>query len=462
MTPGAATARHTRTGSRSVALRPETRRCAIYSRKSVEERHATDFGSIDAQREAGAAYVRSREERGWSLLPTRYEDEGFSGANTERPALQRLLADIEAHRIDVVVVYKVDRLSRSLLDFAKLMEAFDRHGVAFVSVTQEIDTTTSMGRMGLNILFTFAQFEREMISERTRDKMRAARRKGKFVGGPILLGFDRHAEGRRLVVNPTEAERVRAIFDRFLEVRCLRTVASDGNARGWTTKSWSTKKGRAVPPKPLTGQFVGTLLRNPAYVGRVRIGDETVAAEHDGVVDPRVFDAVQALLDENAATGGRLARQPSRALLGGLLRCAPCDRAMSPASTTKNGQRYGYYVCRRTREVGWAACPTKSVSAPDIERLVVEQIRTVGSDPEVQARVLAAARAQAGDSPIDEADLRRVLALWDEVWSVLLPAEQARVLGLLIERVRYDGAAGTVTLDFRATGVAALAKEVPA
>ena len=462
MTPGAATARSTGTGSRAAALRPEARRCAIYSRKSIEERHATDFGSIDAQRESCEAFIRSQASLGWTPLPTRYEDEGYTGANTDRPALDRLLADVRAGNVDVIVVYKIDRLSRSIGDFVKLTELFDQHGVAFVSVTQQFNTTTSAGRLTLNLLTVFAQFERETISERTRDKMRAARRKGKFVGGPLLLGFDLAPEGHRLVLNTAEAEHVRAIFGLFLQNRNLRTVAADGNARSWTTKAWTTKRGRTVAPKPLTARFVGMLLRNPAYVGRVRIGDETVPAEHEGIVDPSVFDAVQALLDENAATGGRLARQPSQALLAGLLRCAPCDRAMGPVSTNKGGRRYAYYVCRRTREIGWAACPTKSVSAPEIERLVADQIRAVGTDPEVQARVLAAARAEAGEHLIDEADLRRVLGLWDEVWSALLPAEQARILGLLIERVRYDGVAGTVTVDFRATGIAALAKEVPA
>lgn len=219
-------------------------RCAIYTRKSTEEGLAQEFNSLDAQREAAEAYIASQRHEGWILIPDGYDDGGFTGANMDRPALQRLLADIAADRVDCVVVYKVDRLSRSLLDFARIMETFDKHDVSFVSVTQAFNTTASLGRLTLNILLSFAQFEREMIAERTRDKMSAARRKGKWVGGIPVLGYDVDARGGRLVINLDEAKQVRAIFNLYLEHRSLIPVVRQLNQRGWTTKQWTTQDGR--------------------------------------------------------------------------------------------------------------------------------------------------------------------------------------------------------------------------
>jgi site-specific DNA recombinase len=435
-------------------------RCAVYTRKSVEERHATDFGSIEAQRESCEAFVKSQRGLGWEPLPQRYDDEGFTGANVDRPAMERLLADVEAGRIDVVVVYKIDRLSRSIGDFVGLTALFDRHSVSFVSVTQQFNTSTSAGRLTLNLLTVFAQFERETISERTRDKMRAARRRGKYVGGGLLLGFDRHPEGRRLVVNEDEAQRVRELFDLYLSLRSLVAVAREANARGWTTKSWVTRKGTTVLARRVNKFYLVAMLKNVAYVGKVRFEGETIPAEHPAIVAQDTFDRVQALLAENGSTGGRVGRTKHAAPLQGLLRCIPCDAPMGPCHTTRHGRLYRYYVCRKTREEGWAACPSKSVPAQEIERLVVEQIQAIGKDADVQAQTLAAARAEQGGAELDTADLARALGLWDGVWEVLRPKEQGRVLNLLLERVGYDGAAGRVALTFRPSGIQALSTEV--
>ena len=218
-------------------------RCAIYTRKSTEEGLEQEFNSLDAQREAAEAYIQSQKHLGWSLVSTRYDDGGFSGGNLDRPALQQLLQDIEARRVDCVVVYKVDRLSRSLLDFARLMDRFDQSSVSFVSVTQQFNTTASLGRLTLNILLSFAQFEREIISERTRDKMSAARRKGKWVGGTPVLGYDVDPRGGRLVVNEREASKVREIFSLYGRYRSVAAVLEKVMRRGWTTKSWKSKRG---------------------------------------------------------------------------------------------------------------------------------------------------------------------------------------------------------------------------
>ena len=218
-------------------------RCAVYTRKSTEDGLEQEFNSLDAQREAGEAFIASQRSEGWECLPQHYDDGGFTGGNMDRPALQRLLADIEAGKVDCVVVYKVDRLSRSLLDFARMMETFEKHHVSFVSVTQQFNTSTSMGRLVLNVLLSFAQFEREIISERTRDKIAAARRKGKWSGGMPLLGYDVDPRGSKLIVNEDEAARVRAIFELYLERQSMIATIEELDCRGWVNKRWTTRKG---------------------------------------------------------------------------------------------------------------------------------------------------------------------------------------------------------------------------
>jgi site-specific DNA recombinase len=232
-------------------------RCAIYTRKSTEEGLDSDFNTLDAQRESADAYIVSQRHEGWIALPQKYDDGGFTGANMERPALKRLLDDVRSGLVNCVVVYKVDRLTRSLLDFARIVEVFDQHGTTFVSVTQQFNTTASLGRLTLNILLSFAQFEREMISERTRDKMSAARRKGKWTGGNPVLGYDVHPDGGSLVVNAEEAVRVRALFAMYLEHGSLLPVVSEVNGRGWTLKRWTTRDGKIVGGKPDRNRLAG-------------------------------------------------------------------------------------------------------------------------------------------------------------------------------------------------------------
>ncbi len=436
-------------------------RCAIYTRQSVSDGKDQEFSSLDAQREAAENYILSQRGRSWKVLPDRYDDGNASGANADRSALQQLLDDVDAGLIDCVVVYKIDRLSRSIADFVTMMARFDEKGVAFTAVTQQFDTTTSVGRLTLNLLTCFAQFERETIAERTRDKIHAARKRGKWTGGPPPLGYDVHPDGGKIVVNEDEAKRARAIFALYLEVGTLTGTARALNAKGWTTKAWTTKAGVEREGRRFTKTNLRSLLINPVYIGKTRLNGEVYDGDHDAIVKPAIFDNVQALLADNAPTGtGSRRRCSGSALLARLLRCAPCDASMSATHTTKRGRRYGYYVCRTTRTDGWAACPTKSVPAAEIERLVVDQIRAIGKDEGLLAQVLAAARAEA--PTVDEPDLRRALALFDPVWDALHAKEQARVLTLLIERVDYDGAAGTVEIAFRPTGIQALAEEVEA
>jgi len=374
-------------------------RCAIYTRKSSEEGLEQEFNSLDAQREAGEAYIASQQHEGWVCLPDRYDDGGFTGGNMERPAVKRLLADIEAGKIDCVVVYKVDRLSRSLLDFARMMETFERHGVSFVSVTQQFNTTNSMGRLMLNVLLSFAQFEREIISERTRDKIAATRRKGKWAGGHPILGYDVDPRGFRLVVNEDEAERVREIFALYLEHEALIPAVKAIDERGWVNKRWTTRKGLERGGKPFDKNSLFKLLTNVAYLGKVRYKTEVHEGEHDAIVDAELWRRVQQLLARNGRTGGAAVRNKHGALLKSLLYCAPCGYSMGHTYSTKNGNvQYRYYVCLNAQKRGWHTCPSKSVPAGEIERLVVEQIRAIGRDPSLVAATLKHARKQAQGS----------------------------------------------------------------
>jgi site-specific DNA recombinase len=385
-------------------------RCAVYTRKSTEEGLQQEFNTLDAQRESAEAYIFSQQHEGWTCLPDRYDDGGFTGGNMDRPALKHLLADIEAGRVDAVVVYKVDRLSRSLLDFAKMLEIFDRQHVAFVSVTQQINSATSMGRLMLNVLLSFAQFEREIIGERTRDKMAATRRKGKWSGGRPLLGYDVDPRTTRLVVNEDEAVRVRAIFALYLQHESLLPVVQELERRGWTNKRWKTRAGKEAGGGPLDKTALHRLLINPLYSGRVKYKRERHAGEQAALVEPAVFDRVQTLLKRNSRTSDAPVRTEFGALLKGLLRCSACGCAMTPAHSTRNRtKRYRYYVCTGAQKRGWDTCPSKSVPAAELEQFVVDRIRGVGQNPAVlQATVAEACRQDDERLSQLEAD-RRVL-----------------------------------------------------
>lgn len=392
-------------------------RCAVYTRKSTEEGLEQEFNSLDAQREAGESSIRSQAGEGWICLPDRYDDGGFTGGNMERPALRRLMADIEAGKIDVVVVYKVDRLSRSLLDFAQMMQTFEKHKVSFVSVTQHFNTATSMGRLILHVLLSFAQFEREIISERTRDKIAATRRKGKWAGGHPILGYDVDPQRFRLLVNAEEAERVRTIFKLYLEHESLLPVVMELERRAWLNKRWTTRKGRERGGKPFTRTSLYKMLTNVAYIGKVRYKDEIHDGEHAAIVDPVVWQRVQALLERNGRTGGAPVRNKFGALLKGMLRCVPCDSAMTPTHTTRSEtRRYRYYVCCSAQKLGWHTCESKAVPAVQIEELVVRQIKAIGGDPRLLTEILEQARqqdaARAAELLAEQRELQKELTTW--------------------------------------------------
>jgi site-specific DNA recombinase len=393
-----------------------TVRCAIYTRKSTDEGLDQEFNSLDAQRESGEAFIASQRGAGWVCLSERYDDGGFTGGNMDRPALKRLLADIDAGKVDCVVVYKVDRLSRSLLDFAKIMEVFDQKKVSFVSVTQQFNTATSMGRLVLNVLLSFAQFEREIIGERIRDKIAANRRKGKWTGGTPILGYDVDRSGGRpkLVVNAAEAARVREVFRLYLEHGSLLPVVEELVRRGWSNKTWRTKAGEPKGGQPFDRGTLHALLTNPLYAGKLRHKANVYDGEHEAIVDPLVFEQVQKRLQENCRCGGVGVRNRYGALLKRLLYCKPCGHTMVHNFTGRNGKHYRYYTCTHAIKSGRKSCPTGSLPAAEIERWVVDKIRGIARDRKLQAEVARQAKKLAGaglkDLETEAAGLRRDLA----------------------------------------------------
>jgi site-specific DNA recombinase len=347
-------------------------RCAIYTRVSTDHGLEQDFNSLDAQHDAAQAYIRSQAHAGWTLIRSRYADGGYSGGSTERPALQRLLADVKAGKIDVIVVYKVDRLTRSLADFAKLVELFDGHGVSFVSVTQQFNTTTSMGRLTLNVLLSFAQFEREVTSERIRDKIAASKRKGLWVGGVAPLGYA--SKDRKIIVVEEEAERVRTIFRRYLELGSLNRLMADLRERGIVTKLRVLKTGRTVGGIPFTRGPLAHFLRNRFYTGEVVFKGEVLPGEQPAILDREFFDAVQAKLNEQR-NNHSVARDRSKSLLIGRIYDDRGNR-MSPSHVRKGGIKYRYYLSSpllhgRPERAG----SVRRVPAAEVETLVGSGVR---------------------------------------------------------------------------------------
>ncbi|MDT3683451.1 MAG: recombinase family protein [Pseudorhodoplanes sp.] len=347
-------------------------RCAIYTRVSTDHGLEQDFNSLDAQYEAAQAYIKSQAHAGWSLIRAKYDDGGFSGGNTERPALQHLLQDVRAGKIDVIVVYKVDRLTRSLADFVKLVELFDQHQVSFVSVTQQFNTTTSMGRLTLNVLLSFAQFEREVTSERIRDKIAASKRKGLWVGGMAPLGYD--TRDRKITVNKAEAQVVQTIFKTYLQLGNLTLLLADLRKRSIVTKVRTLKTGKTVGGIPFTRGPLAHLLRNRFYVGEVLFKGEILTGEQVAIIDRALFDAVQARLTEQLNCHNT-ERMNSDALLMGRIFNDRGNR-MSPSHARKHGVRYRYYLSSALLQ-GQAekAGSIRRVTAPEIEAVILKSVR---------------------------------------------------------------------------------------
>lgn len=418
-------------------------RCAIYTRKSSEEGLDMEFNSLDAQREACAAYVMSQKPEGWVLVPDHYDDGGISGGTLERPALKRLIADIELGKIDVVVVYKIDRLSRSLMDFAKLVEVFERRGVTFVSVTQSFNTTTSMGRLTLNILLSFAQFEREVIGERIRDKVAASRKKGMWMGGNVPLGY--RVENRKLVINEDGAAAVRLIFDRFVKLGSIKLLMQD----------LDVAKIRTRRGYPLDKGALYKLLNNRVYIGDAVHKGVAYPGEHKAIIGIDLWKRAHAIMGESPRVRAGATRLAGPALLRGLI-FSPNGDAMSPSHTKKRGRLYRYYVTQSVLKRGPETCPVRRIPAAEIETAVIQQLRGLLRAPELIVRTWITATTH--DEHVTEDEVRDAFEKLDPVWDELFPAEQARLVRLLIERVdvKTDG----IAIRLRTGGLTALLSEL--
>jgi DNA invertase Pin-like site-specific DNA recombinase len=420
-------------------------RCAVYTRKSTDEGLDKEFNTLDAQREACEAYVASQRAEGWTLVRDRYDDGGFSGGTLERPALKRLLADIEQDLVDVIVVYKIDRLSRSLMDFAKLVETMEAHGVTFVSVTQSFNTTTSMGRLTLNILLSFAQFEREVIGERIRDKFAASRARGMWMGGKVPLGYD--VVARKLVVNDAEAVRVRRVFELFVETGSGVETVRRLQAEGIISKSG----------KLLDKGDVYKALNLRTYIGEVTHKGNVYRGEQEGIVPRDLWDRAHAILQVSPRTRAAQNRQHAPALLKGLI-FGIDGRAMSPTHAVKNGRLYRYYVAQRVLKADTIVDDSivRRVSAAQIEGAVINQVRALLRQPEIVVGTWLAARRESPD--LTEREVREALHRLDPLWEELFPAEQARIVRALVERVVVGPAGADIRL--RVEGLASLVRDL--
>ncbi len=438
------------------AAMPRHRRCATYTRKSSEEGLEQDFNSLDAQRESCEAYIASQKREGWLQVPDNYDDGGFSGGTLERPALKRLTADIETGRIDCVVVYKIDRLSRSLVDFTKLVEVFDRHNVTFVSITQSFNTTTSMGRLTLNILLSFAQFEREVIGERIRDKFAASRKKGMWMGGTPPLGYD--VKDRKLLVNETEAALVQHIFERFIRIGSATTLVAELKKDGHCTKTWVTQKGRIHEGRPIDKGFLYKLLHNRVYVGETVHKGESFPGEHDAIIDQALWNKVHSIFAKNSTARANVTRAAMPMPLKGLIRCGHCDLAMTPSHTRRRGKQYRYYLCLKASKNGHRTCPVRSIAAGEVEAAVIGNLRALVRAPELVVRTWRSVNAEGAEIP--ERDVRDALGRLDEVWDELFPIEQARLLHLMVDKVVLEPEG--LDIRFRGDGLDTVIEELRA
>jgi site-specific DNA recombinase len=482
-----------------------------------------EFNSLQAQEQICKTYIGMREadpassER-WMHAET-YSDPGYSGGTLDRPALGRLLDQVEAGQVDTILVYKIDRLSRSIHQFYRIWEILVRHNVDLVSATQDLNTSTSQGKLMLNMLLSFGQFEREQISERTRDKVAAARKRGRWTGGMPILGYDIDPRGGRLAVNGTEAAMVREIFKLYETMPSLTRVVEELGRRGWRRKTWTLRSGLVRKGAAFDKPGLLHLLRNPLYCGKVPHRGTLYPGEHSAIIDETAWAQVQAKLSGNGSAGYQGERSNSDALLKGLLHCAHCGCAMTPTYTTRGNRRFRYYVCQTRLKKGAHACPTGRVAAHQIEQRVIEQIRSIGRDPELVAETVRQARVQLdelvtrlrveektlrrglrgkrvslsqlqakGRETVDlqaaqeriaaieirlralpgeieaakraatsEQGVRSALEAFGPVWEALWPMERSQYVGMLAKRIRYDGREKHIAIQFRTGGIGALA-----
>lgn len=408
------------------------KRCAIYTRKSTDEGLDKEFSSLDAQRELGENKVKSQMHDGWEAIPDRYDDGGISGGTMEREGLQKLLEDIEAGKVDIVIVYKIDRLSRSMLDFLGMMKFFDEHNVSFVSVTQDLNTDTAMGRLVLNVLQSFAQFEREIASERIKDKITLSKEKGLWMGGAIPIGYD--TNDGKLKINKSEAEIVRFIFSEFIRTASTTQVVKSLKERGYKTKGRTSRRGNVTPPRGFTKQSLYKIMNNKVYIGKIEHKkiEKTFEGQHKPIIDMKTWNQVQAILAGNKMQKINFSEGERPYLLKGLLQ-APNGRAMTPSTSRRKKMRYRYYVNTQASKTCYADCTVKTVSAPLIEEIVLYQAKRMLTSTEWINRMMR--QSTAPESSVTETEVKAALNHFDILWDELYPAEQARIIQLIVSGV---------------------------
>ncbi|MDR0555772.1 MAG: recombinase family protein [Holosporaceae bacterium] len=408
-------------------------RCAIYTRKSNDDGLEQDFNSLDAQRLSGENYIASQTHENWKLISKHYDDGGFSGGNMDRPALQELFDDVEAGLIDMVVVYKIDRLSRSLFDFSKIVELFEKHNVGFVSVTQAFNTSTSSGKLMLNMLLSFAQFEREVTGERIRDKFASSLKKGMWMGGIVMLGYE--VKDRKLIINEEEAKIVRLIYNEFIKTESYCGVAKLLNRLGYRTRIRPQKSGKILGGQLFEPKAVQRILQNPYFKGCVTHKGSVYQGEHEAIIDEETWNQVQEIFAKHAdgAKEKTKCRPFSRALLSGFVRCATCNCLMKASSSRKNcNTKYHYYTCGNHAKYGNCKAFHKSVPAEILERNVIDEVLRILKSPEVVMRLNKLVDERRN---INKSDIMTALKNLNEAWNYLYQAEQRKIVRLLVNTV---------------------------
>lgn len=399
-------------------------RCAIYTRKSNEEGLEQEFNSLDSQRVLAERYIQSQQEKGWTVLPKHYNDGGYSGGNMDRPALQDLLDDIESGAIDCVVTYKLDRVSRSLFDFTKIIHIFDQHKVIFDTVTESFSSANPSGRLMLNMLLSFAQYERELTIDRVRDKIAESKKKGMWMGGFPPLGYD--VKNRKLLINKAESEIVKIIYNRFLETESCRKIADELNKAGHRTKVGKTNGGKLFNPN-----YVRNVLLNVQYKGCVKHRENVYKGEHEAIIDEEIWDKVQKIFKPNDGHRKRYATQ-SPAMLKGLLTCGVCNCGMIPTSGNNHGLVYRYYACNNHLKTRICRSVMKIVPAEEIESRVVQEVWKKIRTSEVIMNIYELNKIE---KKLSQNDIKALIDNVVDVWNALHPKEQRKIVRLLIARI---------------------------
>jgi DNA invertase Pin-like site-specific DNA recombinase len=415
--------------------------CAIYTRKSTEEGLEQAFNSLDNQRLAGESYVMSQAHEGWEFSAKRYDDGGYSGGNMDRPGLQELFRDIKKGLINCVVVYKIDRLTRSLLDFSKIVEIFDKYNVSFVAVTQSFNTSNSMGRLMLNVLLSFAQYERELSGERVRDKIASSKKLGYWMGGTVPLGYD--VKDRGLVINDEESKRITYIFEKFTELKSITQLLLDLKTQGITTKS-----GKNFNKKTLR-----QILTNPIYKGFVSHNGTHYKGRHDEIISEKLFDKIQLIFQK---IPGETPRNPSNTLLQDIIRCGVCDCAMTPTHCSRHGRKYRYYTCSNHLRKKNCASENKNIPAGDVEEFVTKAVRKLLANPAITALTIHKLIADGIALETAQQALKNI----DKIWETLHFNEQRKIVKLLLNAVVVDNSGIKILLN--SEGAHELIKEVTA